>query len=304
MSLSRSASPSSRARGNACSNSTTAPLGSPSLRMMIPRSVSAVTSPTRSPRARAEASTSSACFRGLASAGSGGGAIAPAFAGDPFDAATPSTRNSRGPSRWWRRASGHRDRTRSSSSTSAGSWSSGQINRPFEERSPTCSTNSPLGSSNDRRPFPAPRRPISRPRNPPPARRARIIVAAVEQRPCLNLDLAAGDVADPLPLAGVALAAGRPPDDESAAVGGGRGLAKEAGIERDVPPVNQRHPRRLLEGAPARSTSRIPTGRSGQVPLRRGDGLILAGDRARDKRPGGSGSGLSGLINATVGSAG
>ncbi len=69
MSLSLTASPSWRARGSACSNKVMAARGSPSLRMTMARSVSAVTSLRRSPLPRAAASNCSASRRGLASAG-------------------------------------------------------------------------------------------------------------------------------------------------------------------------------------------------------------------------------------------
>ena len=184
MSLSRAASPSWRAIGNASSNSAMASRGLPSLRMMIPRSVSAVTSRTRSPARRALASACSACFRGLSSiGGDAGGPWAGPFP-DDVRPPTPLTRNSRGPSRRSRRASGHRDRTRSSSRASAGS--SGQASRQSTDRSPACSTDTPFGSTKDRFPFPSPNRPSSLPSNPRVLRPARILVADVEQSPPLT----------------------------------------------------------------------------------------------------------------------
>ena len=180
MSLSRAASPSWRASVSASSSTPTAPRAFPSLRLMMPRSVSAVTSLIRWLSRRADSNICSACFRGFPSSGdSPTTAVVPS--GEAARVDNPSTRNSRGPSLRCCRASGHRDRTRSSSRPSAGS--SGQTSRQSTTRSPHCSTDSPLGSTKARFPFPSLNRPSSLPKMPWVLRRAWILVAGVEQRP-------------------------------------------------------------------------------------------------------------------------
>ena len=196
---------------------------------------------------------------GLLPRGSRPAAVIPAVRGVPAPfaaaarAATPSTRNSRGPSRRCRRASGHRDRTRSSSRASAGS--SVQTSRQSTDRSPDCSTDSPSGSTKDRFPFPSPNRPSSLPRNPRVLRRAWILVAGVEQRPPFDDDLPAGHVADALPVAGIALARRRQPDDQAAVVG--FGFAEDPAVQGHFTPVDDLHPRRLLVEDPSRTHSPI-----------------------------------------------
>ena len=180
MSLSRTASPTWRASVSASSSTLTAPRAFPSLRLMTPRSVSAVTSLVRSPPRRADSSICSACARGQPSSGANP-ATSVVPSGDAARVDNPSTRNSRGPILRCCRASGHRDRTRSSSRPSAGS--SGQTSRQSTARSPHCSTDPPSGSTKERFAFPSPNRPSSLPTRPCVLRRAWIFVAGVEQRP-------------------------------------------------------------------------------------------------------------------------